>query len=166
MYEWNRIIRNLTNLFYLIIYNTLFSVGWITLAKINQDHTLFNNIGTTSAYIGYGTGHGIINIAHFLLNKISKEKTRKDIVANGNPIPQISATSKVFLIGSLIPFLIWLIGWFVIQIQCSKYKKQTGSLKTQEQNELDTMDVLKITNDVADKKVNDLVSTIVKQISK
>lgn len=152
LYQWNQICRNITNFFYFAVYNVCMGFGW---AYIIHSHAhwnmteLGNSLGGYTAYLGYGVGHIALNITHYIVHRFSKNKTRKDVLNDGNPIPKISMVSKFFLIVSVVCFLIWLVGLAFIFWHLHTYKKVHGSYLRATQKRAQDLENKKIDKDIA-----------------
>lgn len=148
-YEWNRVVRTITNIFYWVLYNSIIAFTWYAVATKHGDNSsaIVNSISTGGEYALLGGGTMLFNSVHWVINKFSKEKKRKDMLDNGNPIPKKSGISIAMLSISLLPLIIWLIGKIVIIIKCNKYKKINGSLETPDQKRYFDLERSKVSKD-------------------
>lgn len=131
---WNRLVKALMQFYYWILYNVAFSLTWVHVVQTNtaHNHSVITTIGVPLTYVALGTFHIGANIVHWIGNKLGRDKTQRDYMKSGNAVPKISTTSKVFLLVSIVPLTIWLIGSLVIWLECRKYKKENGNWETEE----------------------------------
>lgn len=132
-YEWNKTCRVITNLIIFLIYNLLAGGTWYAVSKNNgvSGINIVDNILIGGTYTFMTVGHITLNASHWLINKFTKEKVRKDMIDNNNPIPKKSGFGIAVVILTIIPLIIWLFGKFIISIKCSKYVRKNGSLETE-----------------------------------
>ena len=159
-YEWNKTCRLITNLILFIIYNLLATGTWYAVSKTNgvSGDQVLDNILTGGTYTFMGVGHITINATHWLTNKFTKEKVRKDMVDNNNPIPKKSGFGIAILIFTLLPLIIWSIGRIIISIKCSSYIKKNGSLETEAMKRYWKLEEEKVKSSV----ITDAMSEVIK----
>lgn len=160
IYEWTRICRSIANAFYFVLYNALFSLGWYSISQ-QFDGQVLDAVSSGTVATGYAVGHIGLNCIHWIVNKFSKEKTRKDMVEKGNPIPKTSATSVVFLCLSIIPATIYIIGRIVIYAKGKKYCREHGTFRTVEQLRQERLEEKKVDK----KSTEDILDKIVKSVA-
>lgn len=131
--KWNRFIRWFTNILYFLLLNAFYSLGWYSISKGFDFSTGFKGFVSSAPAVLMGIGQFTSNGIHFIINKFSKEKTRKDIIKSGNPVPKRSNLGLVFMLISIIPPLLWIIGTLIIKIKCNSYITVNGSLFRPEQ---------------------------------
>lgn len=124
IFKWNQLIKGLTHLFYLTLISTIFGLGWKYVIEANQVD-MWQNIQQKTVMIGYGIGHGFTQLAQVFFGYRGKIRIDKKILdENGNPLLKKSWTNKLFLIISLIPFIVWLIGYILIKIHYKETKQK------------------------------------------
>lgn len=132
LFKWNQLIKGLTHLFYLTIISTIFGLGWKYVIEVNK-LDIVTAIQQKTVMIGYGIGHFFTQLTQLFFGYKGKIRIDKKILdENGNPLLKKSWSNKIFLIFSLIPFIIWLIGYLLIkyyykEININKRKKKDGN---------------------------------------
>mgnify|MGYP005983473267 CR=1 FL=1 len=162
-YEWDKMVRTITNIFIFLVYNGLMSLGWYGITTMNGGIApVVNQVMSGTIYTGYVVGHVCLNGVHWITNKFTKEKTRQDMVDSGNPIPKKSGFSIFTLTITIVPFIIYLIGKCVIISKCKKYVVKNGSLETEAQKRAYNLESQKVDQTVA----TNIAASIVKELVK
>lgn len=120
LFKWNQFIKSLTHLFYFTIISLLFGFGWKYLLELNSTNVI-TNINEKTVLIGYGIGHTVTQLLQLIIGYHGKLKFNHKVLDEyGNPQLKKPWTNKLFLLLSLIPLLIWFIGYISIKIYFKK----------------------------------------------
>jgi len=132
-YKLNRFIRFVTNLWYSVIINLAFGIGWFGIAKeVNFTEQWINTIASSTFLFGYGVGHVVVNIVQLLTNKFTSNKVNKNYIRTNQVVGKISPTSIILVVVGLLPLFLYILGYIIVSFKVREYRKSNGNLIREE----------------------------------
>lgn len=164
LFKWDRFMSGFTHLWWALLYNTFFALGWTWAVKSGQfDGFSWDSIMSSSNIIGLGFGHiTLLGIQGILMWIGRKPKIDKNIKSQGNHLIRKRKLGIVFIILGLMPLIVWSIGRLIIIFMCKAYLKANGSYERTENKFIKDLEIKKVDKDTAIETVSQFAEKILK----